>query len=129
MGLLGKLKAGLSSASKHLKTRHFKMTAAELAEKWKELSSAKGIYISFKERGNQYELESVSRVIDHGRELIEIWYLEEVYEDEEEEASNPRFESERRRLEPDKEVWIHMSEAQYEKLMEKFGDFLREFEA
>ena len=123
MGLFGKLKSGFSSASKHLKKRHFKMTAAELAENWKKLSSAGSIYISFKEKSEPYELDSVRRVKEGGREIIEIWY----FEVEEEESAV--YERQRRRVEPRLELWVHLSEAQYEKLVEKHGDFLREFEA
>ncbi len=130
MGLFGKLKSGLSSAAKHLKTVHFRMSAGELAENWGKLHSVGSVYISFKEKSERYELESVYRTNERGKEIVEIWYLEEIeeYEDEEEEVSNPVYESQRKKLEPKHEVWIHMSEAQYEKLIEKHGDFLKKFE-
>ena len=131
MGLFGKLKSGLSSAAKHLKTVHFRMTAEELAENWGKLHSVGSVYISFKEKSERYELESVYKTKERDREIVEIWYLEDVeeYEDEEEEVSNSVYESQREKVEPKREVWIHMSEAQYEKLIEKHGDFLSRFKA
>ncbi|WP_297468674.1 hypothetical protein [Thermococcus sp.] len=128
MGLLGKLRSGLSSAAKHLKTKHFKMTAGELVEVWGKLGHPDDVYISFRDDGNRYEIRSVGWVNDHGRKLVEVWYLVEVDNDEEE-VSNPDFVSERERLDPGKEVWIHMSEAKYEELVGKHGDFLGKFES
>ncbi len=127
MGLFGKIKSGLDFVAKHLKTKQFKITAGELVDVLRLLGYPKGIYVSFKENGNQYELESAGWVEDHGRRLVEVWYLVEVDEDEEE-VSNPSFVSERERLDPGREVWIHMSEAKYEELVKKYGDILRKFE-
>ncbi len=121
MGLFGKLKSGLSSASKHLKKRHFKMTMAELAENWEKLKDAGSVYFSFKREGQAYEIYRVRKDGEGKWEKIEIWY----YEESEDEGV---YERERERFDPTVEVWVHLSEAQYEKLIEKHGDFLRKFE-
>lgn len=121
MGLFGKLKSGLSSASKHLKKRHFKMTAAELADNWDKLKDAGSVYFSFKRESQAYEIDKVRRDGEGKWEKIEIWYYEER-------GDEGVYEREKERVDPTFEVWIHLSEAQYEKLVEKHGDFLRKFE-
>ena len=120
MGLFGKLKSGISVASKHLKERHFKMTAAELADNWHKLKDAGSVYFSFKRKSQIYEIDKVRRDGEGKWEKIEIWY----YEESEDEGV---YEGEKERLDPTVEVWIHLREIQYEKLVEKHGDFLERF--
>ena len=121
MGLFGKLKSGISSASKHLKKRHFKMTMGELAENWEKLRDAGSVYFSFTREGQAYEIDKVRKDGEGKWEKIEIWY----YEEGEDEGV---YERERERFDPTVEVWVHLSEAQYEKLVERHGDFLKKFE-
>ncbi|CAB49648.1 hypothetical protein [Pyrococcus abyssi] len=124
MGLFGKLRSGLSSVSKHIKKRHFKMTAADLAENWEKLSSAIGdVYFSYKEHGEANEVKKVLKVGEGKWEKVEIWYYAENEE-------NPGvYESEVDRVDPRTTIWIHITEAQYEKLVEEHGEFLKKFEA
>ncbi|WP_297507489.1 hypothetical protein [Thermococcus sp.] len=121
MGLFGKLKSGLNSASKHLRKRHFRMTAAELAENWEKLRDAGGVYFSLKKHAQPHEIDKIRRDGEGELEKIEIWY----YAEGEDEGV---YEREKERFDPGSEVWIHLSEAQYEKLVEKYGNFLERFE-
>ncbi|WP_297479476.1 hypothetical protein [Thermococcus sp.] len=121
MGLVGKLKSGLSSATKHLKKKHFKMTATELADNWGKLRDAGSVYFSLKKHAQPYEIDEVRRDGEGEWKKIEIWY----YAEGEDEGV---YEREKERLDPTFELWIHLSEAQYENLIEKHGDFLGRFE-
>ncbi|WP_456366240.1 hypothetical protein [Thermococcus sp.] len=121
MGLFGKLRSGLSEASKHLKKRHFKMSAAELADNWEKLREAGSVYFSFKKEGQAYEIDKVRREGEGRWEKVEIWYYEES-------GDEGVYESVRERIDPTFELWVHLSEAQYEKLVEKYGGFLERFE-
>ncbi len=121
MGLFGKLRSGLGSASKHLKRRHFRMTAAELAENWEKIRDAGSVYFSFKKNAQAYEIDEVRRDGEGEWEKVEVWYYAEG-------EDKGVYEREKERVDPGFELWIHLSEAQYENLVEKHGDFLGRFE-